>query len=332
MGSFDLQNFLLGSNGASPGQYATPYQDASQMQGYIRGGMGQAAPQMDPTQQAQFRQMQMQQAQQLQGIASGQQQGAGELAVQRQVANAQAAQQAQAMMARGGQNAALAYRGAANNQAGIGLQGAGQSQQAAMTDQMNAQGMLSGALNNARGQDIGMAGQNAQLQAGQNQLQLGYTNSLGQMDANQLQAQTNMYGSAQQNKGLLGSLMSAGGQYMAMGAGGGGGAGAGAASTGASDERLKHEVSDASKDIDDMLDALHAKTYRYKDEAKHGAGPRAGIMAQDLERSKAGKAIVVNLPNDPGYKGFDVVKAISAALASSARLNARLRKIEGEAA
>ena len=92
---------------------------------------GQQAAQVDPTQQAQFRQMQIQQAQQLQGIASGQMQGAGELAAQRQVQNALATQQAQAAMARGGQNAGLAMRNAAANSAGIGLSGAGQAQQAA---------------------------------------------------------------------------------------------------------------------------------------------------------------------------------------------------------
>lgn len=332
---FSMQNFLLGSNGATTqsGMYNSPYADQGQMQKYIQAGMSQAAPQLDPSQQAQFRAMQMAQAQQLQGVASGQQQGAGELAVQRQVANAQAAQQAQAMMARGGQNAALAYRGAANAQAGIGLQGAGQSQQAAMQDQMQAQGLLSGALQNGRQGDIGFAGQNAQLQAGQNQLQLGYTNALGTMDANQLNAQTAAFTAGQQNKGLLGSLISAGGQAASAGATGGAGAAGAAGGAGgagaaiASDKRLKTDVRDGGPDIDAMLDALHAKSYRYKDGKMHGEGERAGVMAQDLKRTRAGSAVVRDMPYG---LGLDSGKAISIALASAARLNERLRKIEGE--
>ena len=45
--------------------------------------------------------------------------------------------------------------------------------------------------------------------------------------------------------------------------------------------------------------------------------PRAGIMAQDLQKSKAGSALVVK--TDDGL-GFDVSKAVSAALAATSRL------------
>lgn len=302
----------------------TGYQDQAQIDAQIRAGMGSAngvAPQLDPYQQQQFRQMQMQQAMQLQRIASGQQQGAGELAAQRQVQQAIQQQQGMAHMARGGQNAALAFRGAANNAAGIGLQGAGQSQQAALQDQQMAQGQLTGALGQGRSQDIGFAGQNATLAQNQYGLNtargLGYLNADIGMNAAQNNQAFGQYNTdANNNAQLQGGMLNAAGTVLA-------------AKYGKSDEKLKTGIRDGGDDIDEMLSNLSAKTYRYKDEAKNGAGARVGIMAGDLAKSKAGSAIVVDLPDDPGMKGFDVVKAVSAALAATARLNDRLRKVEG---
>lgn len=355
--------------GATPQN--TQYQDRSRIldlvnQGYGPGGItSQQAPQMQaawagPAAQAQgaqlnlgsdpFRQGQMQQIGQLQGIASGQQQGAGELAAQRQIQQALAAQQAQARMARGS-NAALAYRNAANQSAALGISGVGMGQQAALQDQQNAHNMLTGALGQGRGMDVNVAGQNAgfQQQAGlQNagfQQQTGLANAgfqqsanqananlqqqgqqmngqnylgllghLGNMDANQLAAQQ----AAAQNKGMMGPLLSAGGQVAgaAMSTGG--------AAALASDERLKTDVSGADREIDDMLDKLSPKSGRYKDE-KHGKGEWNWVMAQDMERSSAGKRVVIDTPEG---KMLDVNKALSTALASTARLNARLRAVE----
>jgi hypothetical protein len=149
---------------------------------------------------------------------------------------------------------------------------------------------------------------------GQNdQAQLGYLNMLRETGQGSLNTEAANYGSGMQQTGVGGGLVKGIGSMMAL----------------ASDERLKTDIRDGKDDIDEMLDRLVAKTYRYKDESKYGAGPRAGIMAQNLERSRAGKALVVDLPNDPGRKGVDMVKAVSAALASAARLNQRLRKVEG---
>ncbi len=315
-GGGSSMNIATGSQGMGPRDFLMPNQYSGQVEmGFQQGMAGidnRAAPQLDPSQQAAFRAMQLQQAQQLQRVASGQQQGAGELAVQRQVANAQAAQQAQAMMARGGQNAGLAMRNAATQQAGIGLAGAGQSQQAALSDQQMAQGQLTGALGQGRQGDIGMAGQNANLlqqQYGMNdQARLGYLNNLSQMGTGELNAGASNFGSAQQTKGIAGSVLEAGGGLMAM----------------MSDERVKTDVRDASNEIDNMLDRLVAKSYRYKD-PKHGEGRRPGIMAQDLERSTAGSRLVREVPDG---KAIDVNRALSAALASAARLNERLRKLE----
>jgi hypothetical protein len=92
----------------------------------------------------------------------------------------------------------------------------------------------------------------------------------------------------------------------------------------ASDRRLKRDVKRNASDVDEMLDALKPQRYRYKDE-KHGKGEVHGIMAQDLEKSRAGRAMVVELPEG---KHVDVNKAVSAALAMGARLNERLRAVE----
>ena len=275
----------------------------------IGGMLGQSAAQVDPTQQAQLRAMQLQQAQQLQRIASGQQQGAGELAAQRQVQNALAAQQAQARMARGGQNAALAFRQGARNAAGIGLAGAGQAQQAAMQDQMNAQGMLGNVLGQARGQDIGLGTTNAQLQQNQYGQNL---NALTGLNAQQLAAQQQAMQAALGQQGIAGGLLNTAGTVLG---------------SIFSDETLKTDISGGDDDINDMLGKLTAKTYRYKDEAKHGEGERTGVMAQDLLRSKAGAAMVMHTPDG---LAIDPSKAISAALAAMAHMHKRVTDLEGK--
>lgn len=205
-------------------QQKPQYQDRDRIlqlinQGYAPGGMtSQTAPQLqmgdDP-----FRRAQLAQMQQLQGIASGQQVGAGELATQRQYSNALAAQQAQARMARGG-NAALAYRNAANQSAALGSSAAGMGQQAALQDQVNAQGLLGQIGASGRQGDYNVANANAGYQYGtQNANNANYMallQSLGQLDQGQFgaQAAAAQYGQ-QRNDALLGAGISAAGQYLA---------------------------------------------------------------------------------------------------------------------
>jgi hypothetical protein len=314
--------------------------------------LGQAS-QLSPEQQAQARAMQMQHAGRLGAIASGQQQGAGELAAQRQLAQAAAQQQAMARMNRG-MSSSSAQRGAARNLNQLGVTGAGQAQMAALQDQQAANAQLGSIYDQMRGQDIGLAGQNAQL-AQQRMLQQGQMDQQGmlqqgQMDqAQQLQnanmqlqmlgmndearraylsqlAQMNQSEAAgrtgaaqvamQQQDAYRGQMMQAGGVALAA----------------MSDERAKRDIADGDRDVDEMLDALRAKTYRYKDGAPKeytgsvGDGRTlAGIMAQHLERSKAGKAIVRDTEKG---KVIDMVGGMSATLAGLARLNARLRRLE----
>ena len=213
----------MGGQGSSPQdfQQGAQFQDRNQIQNMIQQGISRSnfqGGQLASGPQDQFRAMQVAQAAQLARIASGQQQGAGELAAQRQAQNALAAQQAQARMARGG-NAGLAMINAGTNSANIGLNAVGQGQQAALQDQANAQGQLANALNAGRGADINFAGQNATnaLQANSQNNSM-YGAMLGQltgMDQAQLAAQMQAYAAAQQNKGVLGGLIN---QFGAAGA------------------------------------------------------------------------------------------------------------------
>jgi hypothetical protein len=196
-------------------------------------------------------------ANRLGGIASGQQAGAGELAVNRQLGQANAAQQAAARMARGA-NAALAYRNAARNSADLGLQGAGLAAGAQMQDQQAANAQLGQLYGGMYGQDANVAAQNAQLgqqamlqqgamdqqatlanaQAGNTvalanlQAQLAQSGmndqqqlaALGQMlgwDQATLQAQLAKAQIAANDKGLLPGLLQVGGQIGAAYATGG---------------------------------------------------------------------------------------------------------------
>lgn len=195
-----------------PSQYRGAH--AGQIEGLINNGLaglqGRTAPQLNTQQSDQVRNAQMQQIGQLQGIASGQQQGAGELAVQRQMQNALAGQQAMARMRGMGGAGAL---NAARNSAAIGLNAAGMGQQAAMQDQQAVQSLLANALQGTRGQDIGVANANANLtQNGQqlnDQQYMALLQSLQGMDAQQLAA----YLQAKQgNQQMLGGLLSMGGQ------------------------------------------------------------------------------------------------------------------------
>lgn len=338
------------------------YQDRDQImdlinKGYAPGGITQqTAPQAQAAQlnmgNDPFRRAQLQQVGQLQRVANGQQQGAGEIAAQRQTQNAQAAQQAMARMARGS-NAGLAYRNAANQTASAGLNGVGMGQQAALQDQQAAQGLLANAVNAGRGADINVAGQNAGFQQqtglsnaamqGQTQQQnsanyLALLQQLGNMDATQLSGQNaaNM-ANAQMNNSLLGAGLSAGGQILASNLGRQPQQEQAPINLTYSDRKTKKNIRLADSDIDEMLDKLEPSSWEYKDD-RMGKGRRTGVMAQDLEKSNAGRKIVHDIPELPGFgpkakplpaaKAIDLRAAVSTLLASSARLHHRLKAVE----
>jgi hypothetical protein len=91
-----------------------------------------------------------------------------------------------------------------------------------------------------------------------------------------------------------------------------------------SDRRVKKKIDDADDDAKEMLKALAAYSYDYKNE-KHGKGRQFGIMAQDLERSKMGKSLVFETPEG---KAVRTDRAALAALAGLASIEKRLSKME----
>lgn len=94
------------------------------------------------------------------------------------------------------------------------------------------------------------------------------------------------------------------------------GQGAGAAALAFSDERLKKNLVPVSKsDLDELRKELKAFHFEYKDEM-HGEGRWIGIKAQDLEKTKLGKSIVIE--NEKGEKMIDVAKVMSVFLATMA--------------
>lgn len=302
----------LGITGSpDPAQYK--FQHQGQIEGAINQGMSTQRPAPQVGMGNDFRSAQMQQLGQLQGLASGQMPTAGELAVRRQAAQQVAQQQAAMRMARGG-DAVLAQRAGAGQIAGIGINAQGAAQRAALEGQGQAQGLLTQAAGQGRGQDmqVQIANMDAQLkQMGMDdQTRLAYLSQLTGMDAAQLQAYVAAKTGQQQMQGALLS-----------------GLGQAATTAFMSDERVKTDIADAGDDVDAMLDALLPKAYVYKDQSRHGVGRRVGIMAQDLRKSKAGADVTVN--TEDGI-GLDVNRAISAALASVARLNKRLRAVEAK--
>ena len=212
-----IGDVLLGGLGKStnPADYQQQYANQPQIMGAITPGMAtqRTAPQANMSDP--FRAGQLNQIGQLQGIASGQQKGAGELAAQRQTANAVAQQQAMARL-RGRGGATATRRAAQDNIAGLGITGAGMAQRGAMQDQQFAHSALTGALGQGRGQDqaVELANLDAKLrQMGMDdQSRQFYLNQLTQMNANQLNAGVAAMTAATQQPGILGSLISAGAQ------------------------------------------------------------------------------------------------------------------------
>ncbi len=295
--------------------------------GGIAGAQGRAAPQMGPLNemgQGQWRQQQLALANRLSGIATGQQQGAGELAVQRQGARAAAGQQAMASMARGGSNAAAAARGAARNIGDIGIGVAGQAQQAALGDQMAANQTLSQVMQGARGQDISMAGLQQQGQLANLDAQLRQT---GMNDAAIVNYLAAMYGISnaemqarlaqdqmaigQRSPGMAGTLIGAGAQIGAMAA---------------SDERVKTDVNPGEETLASLFRGLGVHDYRYKDGEGLPTGRRLSPMAQEIEKSPLGAALVSE--DEQGRKFVDYGKGLGTMMAGLALHQKKLDELE----
>lgn len=83
-----------------------------------------------------------------------------------------------------------------------------------------------------------------------------------------------------------------------------------------SDERLKENIVEISKeDFAEMKKHLKAYAFNYRSK-KYGEGNWVGVMAQDLEKSKLGRTLVVE--NENGEKTIDLRKVLSMFLATIA--------------
>lgn len=195
-------------------------------------------------------------------------------------------------------NAAMAARNAAIQMGRIGSGASGQQAMAGIAERNAAAGQLGGLLGQMRGQDIqyGLGSRGQALQG------------FGDIE----RARTARYGAAlgvptfgQQAMGAAAGL----GTALAM-----------------SDKRAKKDIEPGEPDVDEFLKSLRAYRYRYKNPA-NGKGPQLGVMAQDLEKSVAGRQAVVNTPQGKMVHGAKLAGALAAAMAS---VDQRLRKVESK--
>jgi len=208
-----------------------------------------------------------------------------------------AGQQAMAASARPA-NAAMAARTASMNAANIGSGLAGQQATAGIQERQAATMALGNMINQNRQQEL-----DSSLQ-GRGLAMQGYGNIEG--------ANTDRF------RALTGSPTGEENQLAF-------GSGLLKTAAGFSDRRLKKDIKDGSADADDFIRSMKAYSYRYKDD-KFGKGDRVGFMAQDLEKSKAGRSAVIETPHG---KAFDAAALSGANTAAIARLGERLAKVEG---
>jgi hypothetical protein len=228
----------------------------------------------------------------------------GQFGQQVNLANQQAQQQQQQLQAQLQQQAALANQ---NMQGQFGLQGGQFQQQTNLANQ------------NAGLQKLGLMGT----------AQMGMDQSL---NANNIaQAQLNA-DRAKQISAAKGGLISGIAGGIAQGA------------MMASDARIKKNVKElrgqAGKMVQDaagdpgstkeFLDALKPYEFNYTDEPA-GTEPTAGIMAQDLEKTRLGRQMVIQ-DAATGVKKVDFGRGFGALLAGQAELNKRLAAMEGKKA
>lgn len=120
--------------------------------------------------------------------------------------------------------------------------------------------------------------------------------------------------------------------YQAPSGGGGGGgmmsSGAGMAAM-MSDENQKSNKKGSDAEIDVMINKLEPKSYDYKNPNIPGTAPgrQYGVMAQDLEKSKAGASIVHDTPQG---KMVDSAHGLTLALAAIGHLNDKIKSMEHE--
>lgn len=203
---------------------------------------------------------------------------------------------------RGGSNA-LNTRTLLQNMGSSGRDLAQQSAIDKIQERQAAQGAYLGQLNNVGAQARGDI-------AAEHGYSVGAKTAAQSLAAANLASQTAAYQADRQQQGaLIGGIGSA----VGMMAG--------------SDKKMKKDIESSDKDMKSFVEALSAKKYKYKEPEKPGRaeGERYGVLAQALEKSKAGKSIVVEGPDG---KMVDAAQGLGLALASQAALNNRISDLE----
>lgn len=105
-----------------------------------------------------------------------------------------------------------------------------------------------------------------------------------------------------------------------------------------SDEDMKKiDGAISDEEIEEFLNNLEPAQYEYVDDAldkmeeredTRSEGKKVGVMAQDVEKSKIGKQMVME--DEDGTKMLDGPQSIGALLATAASLNRRLKKLENK--
>jgi len=218
------------------------------------------------------------------------------------------AQQASQAASQGGYNPA-AQRASAFNTAQIGQQGAGQAALLRAQEQNAAEQLFANALNQARGQDFQRQMGFEQLGFNRDQLTAQQNQAYEQNMLNKYMADIGRQQDAQGRQAAgIGSLLQGGGSVAAM----------------FSDRNLKKDIRRGDHSIEEFLNELSAFQYKYK---KGDGKDKLGVMAQDLEKSKLGKQMVLETPDG---KMVDYGQGFSAMMAAIAYLNDKVKKVEGK--
>jgi len=303
--------------------------ESGRKEGLATGAYQQGRSDVQQAQNSQIAQRQNQYLDMLQQRASGQAPSLAE-AQMKTAQDRNLAQQVAAITAQRGGNNAATQRMMMQGQAQQGQALAGQAAQARLQEMNEAQGMYGNAVQGARGQDLQITDmlqrQAMQRQAEQTNLQ----SQADQMRQAQIDRQAQLRtGAAQTNlQQRAADLQSAGaaGEFVR---GAVISAGEAAAKAAASDERLKKNITSADKDIEKFLKKLSAKKYEYKTDKYPGTDKEVhiGIMAQDLEKSKAGKDMVEKDENGIRNVVADA-KGFTTVLAALASLNKKMEELQ----
>lgn len=197
----------------------------------------------------------------------------------------------------GGQ--AAAARQASMNVANAGAGLAGQQAMAGIAERQAASDALTNAILQQRGQQL-----QATLGGQQNALS-GY-GGIEQNRTNRFGAMLGTPTPAEQALGGLGGLI-------------------GGAARVFSDRRLKKDIIPAEEEADRFMTGLKNYRWKYRNEAD-GHGEFVTPMAQDLEKSRAGRAAVVETPRG---KAVDTARLAMALAGAAGRLHRRVKRLEG---